>query len=682
MKLAYVQVCGFRGFRGLTRVDIPAGFAIIVGPNGTGKSTVCDALEFALTGTIRGSSDHREKGESIRDYLWWRGTKPAEDNYVEIGLADAKGKVVTVRRSATELTITPTGRLEELLLTPGPALETPLAQLCRTAILRDEEITRLSVDLRETERFEFVRAALGTADFRAADESAKRVGDVLKKQHDAATREYELQRDRFAQLTTRLSQVRAQAARATGLPEAEATLRKSVQEPTADVADLLAKSQRSVAAQRQRVDGLRRGYPRLGELAARLRQLDTPQHLTAIEDLQSKLRAAETAAVAAEAEREGIGKELNEAQSQSPRNLSLAQLVEHGQRLGLEHGKCPLCGTAQTLSHFNEHLETLRADLDAADARLASLSRSSADAAQKALQSARLVEQLRSDLEREKGADVSVRAEIASVGRELQPLGFGLAGELGGSMNELALLIETMQSGITEVEGALAVLAASQAAAQILDLEREAAVVRQRMTAAERILSEVGRAQSQVRDASQTIRRVQGELVDEQLAALSPLLVELYERLRPHIDWLKVRYNLRGDVRRMLSLEVGAGLNPNFIFSSGQRRAAGLAFLIAIFLSRSWCKLKTLVLDDPVQHVDDYRALHLTEVLAAVRRTGQQIICTVEDRALAELLARRLRSDFDDSGSVIELAYRPGDGAGVASIRALTPLARQVLVAS
>lgn len=682
MRLAYIQVRGFRGFRGHTRVDIPAGFAIIVGPNGTGKSTVCDALEFALTGTIRGSSEHSEKGESIRDYLWWRGTKPAEDNYVEIGLADAEGKVVTVRRSATELTIAPTGRLEELLVTPGPALETPLAQVCRTTILRDEEITRLSVDLRETERFEFVRAALGTADFGAADDSARRVGDVLKRQREAATREYELQRDRFAQLTTRLSQVRAQAARATGLPEAEATLRKSVQEPTADIADLLAKSQQLVAAQRQRGDGLRRGYARLGELAARLRQLDTPQHRAAIEDLQSKLRAAEAATVAAEAERGRLEKELNEAQSQSPRNLSLAQVVEHGRRLGLEHGECPLCGSAQTLSHFNEHIQTLRVRLDAADAGLASLSRSSADAAQRALQAARLVEQLRTDIEREEGADVSVRAEIASVGRELQPLEFSLAGELVGSMNELGLLIETLQSGITEMEGALAVLAASEAAAQILDLEREAAAARQRMTEAERLLSEVGRAQSQVRDASQTIRRLQGEMVDEQLAALSPLLVELYERLRPHVDWLKVRYNLRGDVRRMLSLEVGAGLNPNFVFSSGQRRAAGLAFLIAIFLSRSWCKLKTLVLDDPVQHIDDYRALHLTEVLAAVRRTGQQIVCTVEDRALAELLARRLRSDFDDPGAVIELAYRPGEGAGVANTRALAPLARQVLVAS
>jgi hypothetical protein len=158
-------------------------------------------------------------------------------------------------------------------------------------------------------------------------------------------------------------------------------------------------------------------------------------------------------------------------------------------------------------------------------------------------------------------------------------------------------------------------------------------------------------------------------------------LVELYERLRPHVDWQKVRYNLRGDVRRMLSLEVGPGLNPNFVFSSGQRRAAGLAFLLAIHLSRSWCLLKTLVLDDPVQHVDDYRALHLTEVLAAIRRTGHQVICTVEEHALAELLARRLRSDFDDQGLVVELAYEAGRGAYIARTRAIAPLTRQVLVA-
>ena len=73
MKLAYVQAEGFRGFRRRIRVEMPPGFAIIVGPNGVGKSSICDAVEFALTGTIRGTSAHSERREHIADYIWWRG---------------------------------------------------------------------------------------------------------------------------------------------------------------------------------------------------------------------------------------------------------------------------------------------------------------------------------------------------------------------------------------------------------------------------------------------------------------------------------------------------------------------------------------------------------------------------------------------------------------------------------
>ena len=59
--------------------------------------------------------------------------------------------------------------------------------------------------------------------------------------------------------------------------------------------------------------------------------------------------------------------------------------------------------------------------------------------------------------------------------------------------------------------------------------------------------------------------------------------------------------------------------------------AAGLAFLLAVHLSRPWCAWQSLLLDDPVQHIDDYRALNLVEVLTAIRRTGRQVIVAVED---------------------------------------------------
>jgi chromosome segregation protein len=48
----------------------------------------------------------------------------------------------------------------------------------------------------------------------------------------------------------------------------------------------------------------------------------------------------------------------------------------------------------------------------------------------------------------------------------------------------------------------------------------------------------------------------------------------------------------------------------------------------------NWC-FEMKLLDDPVQHIDDYRALNLVEILAAIRRTGRQVIVSVEDTALA-----------------------------------------------
>jgi chromosome segregation protein len=137
---------------------------------------------------------------------------------------------------------------------------------------------------------------------------------------------------------------------------------------------------------------------------------------------------------------------------------------------------------------------------------------------------------------------------------------------------------------------------------------------------------------------------------------------------------------MRGDVKRFLSFVVGDDINPRFTFSSGQRRALGLAFLLAVYLSRPWCKLRTLVLDDPIQHIDDYRALHLAEVLSSIRQLGHQVVCTVEDPNLAELLCRRLRSQELGDGLKVELEYEPGVGAKVKEVSSIAPLPERLLL--
>jgi wobble nucleotide-excising tRNase len=215
----------------------------------------------------------------------------------------------------------------------------------------------------------------------------------------------------------------------------------------------------------------------------------------------------------------------------------------------------------------------------------------------------------------------------------------------------------------------------------VAELERGLATAEAFALAAEKHMANVQIAEQRVTNAAASLKRISSEIVDDRLAAIQPLLAELYVRLRPHVEWPEISYLIRGDTRRFLSLRVGAGegLNLRFMFSSGQRRAAGLAFLLAVSLSRPWCLLDTLILDDPVQHIDDFRALHLVETLSALRQEGRQIICTVEDPALAELLTRRLRSSDTDEGAMIEMEYTSGRGVHVSKHSEIRPFAANVL---
>jgi hypothetical protein len=132
-------------------------------------------------------------------------------------------------------------------------------------------------------------------------------------------------------------------------------------------------------------------------------------------------------------------------------------------------------------------------------------------------------------------------------------------------------------------------------------------------------------------------------------------------------------------MRGSLNFIVGDGYNPQFLFSSGQRRAAGLAFLLAIHLSRPWCAWRTLLLDDPVQHIDDCRALNLVKVLTAVRRLGLPVRVAVEDPALAELLCRRLRSANHDLERLYALRTSKTGTSQIDESRDIFPMPRSVL---
>lgn len=86
-----------------------------------------------------------------------------------------------------------------------------------------------------------------------------------------------------------------------------------------------------------------------------------------------------------------------------------------------------------------------------------------------------------------------------------------------------------------------------------------------------------------------------------------------------------------------------------------------------------------LLLDDPVQHIDDFRALQLVEVLAALRVDGRQIVCAVEDPALADLLCRRLHSTQTTEGRRLDVDLGPNGSNVVIGETDIAPLPVGVL---
>jgi chromosome segregation protein len=87
------------------------------------------------------------------------------------------------------------------------------------------------------------------------------------------------------------------------------------------------------------------------------------------------------------------------------------------------------------------------------------------------------------------------------------------------------------------------------------------------------------------------------------------------------------------------------------------------------------------VLDDPVQHIDDFRALQLVEVLSACRKADRQIACAVEDPALVDVLCRRFRSTEESPGARVDLDYDPAKGSHVVGYDFVRPFPRDVLCA-
>jgi chromosome segregation protein len=662
MKIRKINLTGYRGVRGPLEIECGSAFTVICGRNGTGKSSICDSLEFVLTGTLDRYQEESERREKISDYLWWRG-KPAVPNHsVVVEFEEEDGSTFSLGRvEDSDATPDDIDRLSYRNLAPSDWVR----QLCLTTIIRDETIAKLSTDQPERERYEFVLQAIGLANSVAVERNTSDIARYLTTIEAGARNLYDQRRQAVESSTFELSRARILAARASeeSIVRLRQIYREELENPLADLSDLTKTIAQRIAQARERIEVLTKLKERKDSLDRQKQQLDSPEHQQQLRALEAQRDHSQKEVDATREKRDALKQARAEQEVGAPMLTSLALLREHGPKVGLQEGKCPLCGSPVSLDNFRAHLKELDETVHRGSETLAGLVREESQRAQE-YESARL----------ELNKVTSAISDARSLGETLGKLSDALekeAQKIGARLDVTSLTDGIAKAGanVTALNEDLTVVEAYAAIHRVTELTELLKGAQQSAESAEKHLSTILRARATTQEVADAAKRVSNEIVRERLAYLKPLFLELCDRIRPHSEWPDIDFLLRGDVRPFLSFMIGESMNPRFVFSSGQRRALGLAFLLTVHMSRGWCKLETLVLDDPIQHVDDYRALHLVETLAGLRMLGRQIICTVEDPALADLLCRRLRSSANDTGMRIDLWYEPGEGVRVESKR-------------
>jgi chromosome segregation protein len=359
-----------------------------------------------------------------------------------------------------------------------------------------------------------------------------------------------------------------------------------------------------------------------------------------IGDSEVALEVATTAVTEAHADRAAL-LDPAERSAVSPTAMLVSQLhdlISLGSRIGVVEHRCPLCAADHDQESFTVGLAKTAKMIELMDREASEIAAEATRRREAIVAADRRVTEAQQALSRLTLRLARQRESIAA--RVLRLSGVGLAADVGRDAVERAR--DRIAGELEQARHSLRVLGTITQNRLLETANAQLNEARMRLARAQERAGRARRAEAVASALHDAARRAGSETLDLRLERVLPLMAELYSRLRPHPVWQDIEYSIRGDLRRFLSLQVGDGLNPQFLFSSGQRRATGLAFLLSINLSLAWSRWRTILLDDPVQHVDDFRTVNLAEVLAQLVAGGRQVIVAVEDPALAELLTRRM----------------------------------------
>jgi predicted ATPase len=226
---------------------------------------------------------------------------------------------------------------------------------------------------------------------------------------------------------------------------------------------------------------------------------------------------------------------------------------------------------------------------------------------------------------------------------------------LAATLRQAAMFADAHKSG----ESFALRLSHIGAQSTIQELRRESVATSRRLLEEDKEIASRIAAGEKAQKAIEALREVALSVVTDRVKEIEPLLRELYSRIDVHPAFRVVRFlaSVTGGKGR-LSTVVSDPLSgvecdsPATVLSSSQMNALAVCAFLSLNLGISQPPLQAIILDDPLQSLDDVNLLGLVDLL---RRTKdqRQLCVSTHDVRFGNLLARKLRPRSPQQRTVI-----------------------------
>ncbi len=675
MRIVELELAGFRGFASNIKLDTDADAVLVVAPNGQGKTSLFDAILWALTGIVPRLRCDDSKLLSLYS--------SSGEMYVKVKLRDRDGGLCLISRSSDgknqRLTfeygqqhstgVGANAKLIEALWPAALATNEPNLNvadvLARGVYLQQDSVRHFIESETDQERFNAISDLVGSGNITDLQVQLDNARSAWSRATNELLDREKLQRDRVLGLETQISKLAthslnevplqsrwvawwADVARL-GIDTRQApSMEASEAAPAIDSALKLLQAKRGA---NERSKALIEQF--ISEIRSRTEVVlpDTKELSARLAEDQNALDSAKMLfAKGEEASRAEIRDQLKQARSQD----EMKALAE----LALRHlgERCPVC--EQTY------------DRDKTADRLRKLAQATPGRA--VLPSREVVDELAATVERHERALSETRRQLDLANRQaganaawsserdrrLTELGIDPGStEPTKALANLLAQTSALSSQLTalqeEGEKLALQLARAAEAGRRLEVERELISAKDQLSKSQAEQLARQRTWELATSVLEALREASTDFVDSELKRIEPLLQRIYARIDPHPSFRVVKFLTSFAYRRgrllMSIFDPSAQLSsemPEVILSSSQLNALAVSVFLSLNLGVSTLPLQAAILDDPLQSLDDINLLGVVDLLRRTRDSRQLLVSTHDSR-FGDLLAKKLRPVSD-----------------------------------